>query len=318
MAPFASVLIVVILFLQPRLAILTPLYIFLTILTLTLGILLAILKIEQGMACDWDVLAPYFYILALLAVLLFFNLTDASHVPLFSLILSLTLIHSLIWFRLNSTVEPNIRRIKSLLDTTSISQLGSYMISLNLSRYFDSQHDSLPQIELWGKYSEMYPLDPRAYRNRIASLKDLKVPDNKATLEIYEQWIQIDAQNALLRGEYASYCVDLGNKEFATAGLAQATALYRRAIELQPNSPAVLNNLGSVYAEQGKLDTAISYFRQAIQLDTNYADAYFNLGQAYDDQMESGRSLEAMKHAAALGSERAKDFLRLGRVPGGH
>ncbi len=311
MSPFTFVIIVVMLFVQPRLAKITPLHTFLAIITVCYVVLLGVIKIQQGLGNDWGVLASYFYFFNLFGVVVFFNLFEVSYIRVFSLILSITMIHSLIWFRLNSTVEPSIRRIESLLDTTMISQLGQYTINLHLTRHFDSQGDSLQQIELWKYYSALYPLDPRGYANRIAYLKELVVPNDNATRALYEQWIEVDRYNVDLWREYASYCMDLGNQQYAEGDLNQAIVSYRRANELVPNSAVTQNNFGSVYAEQGKIDTALSFFNRAIGLDSNYSDAYYNLGQVYNDLKDGRRALDAMRHATRLGNVKAKEFLRI-------
>jgi serine/threonine protein kinase/tetratricopeptide (TPR) repeat protein len=59
----------------------------------------------------------------------------------------------------------------------------------------------------------------------------------------------------------------------------EATAAYRKAIELKPNYNEAYNNLGCVFAEQGRPDEAIACFQKATRLDTNQAYAHANLGE---------------------------------------
>src|SRR3990172_7772319 len=61
MCPFAFMLIITSLACQPRLAIANPLNTFLGLITISYIGLLGVVKIQQGMANDWDVLASYFF-----------------------------------------------------------------------------------------------------------------------------------------------------------------------------------------------------------------------------------------------------------------
>ncbi len=48
---------------------------------------------------------------------------------------------------------------------------------------------------------------------------------------------------------------------------------YRKAIEINPNTPAAYGGLGFVYAQQGNYAEAITAYQQAIALDPNRVDA---------------------------------------------
>ena len=72
----------------------------------------------------------------------------------------------------------------------------------------------------------------------------------------------------------------------------EAIRLYKRALELEPDNPEVLNNLGYIYAEEEvNLDEAMSLVQKALKLrpDSGYiADSlgwiYFKKG-SYDDAL---------------------------------
>jgi predicted O-linked N-acetylglucosamine transferase (SPINDLY family) len=59
---------------------------------------------------------------------------------------------------------------------------------------------------------------------------------------------------------------------------AEAIAEYRRALELKPNNPAILINLGTALQHAGWREEAIVCFRQAIALRPDLPEAYNNLG----------------------------------------
>ena len=64
-----------------------------------------------------------------------------------------------------------------------------------------------------------------------------------------------------------------------------------RALEIRPNVPEVINNLGSVLVQQKKQAKAVQLFEQAIVLRPNYARARFNLARALEE-VNARRAIE--------------------------
>jgi tetratricopeptide (TPR) repeat protein len=64
--------------------------------------------------------------------------------------------------------------------------------------------------------------------------------------------------------------------------LERARDEMEKSLAIHPNTPEVLNNLGTVYAKLGENDQAIKAFERAVTLRPNYALARFNLGEAYE------------------------------------
>src|SRR5262249_39405272 len=62
--------------------------------------------------------------------------------------------------------------------------------------------------------------------------------------------------------------------------------------------------LGSVLAQQGKLDEAVAAYRKALALKPDYADAHCNLGHALQQQGEFRQALEELRRGHELGSKR--------------
>jgi predicted O-linked N-acetylglucosamine transferase (SPINDLY family) len=56
---------------------------------------------------------------------------------------------------------------------------------------------------------------------------------------------------------------------------------YRQFLELVPDHPACLTNLGSIVAKRGDADEAERLYRRAVAADPNQIDARFNLGNLY-------------------------------------
>ena len=57
----------------------------------------------------------------------------------------------------------------------------------------------------------------------------------------------------------------------------EAIELYRKAIELEPESGQVHNNLGFILERTGRLADALRHYQAATEVDPGYALAYFNL-----------------------------------------
>jgi tetratricopeptide (TPR) repeat protein len=55
-----------------------------------------------------------------------------------------------------------------------------------------------------------------------------------------------------------------------------------RSLAIRPNTPEVLNNLGTVYGKLGDKANALALFEKAVTLRPNYAIARYNLAEAYE------------------------------------
>jgi tetratricopeptide (TPR) repeat protein len=72
-----------------------------------------------------------------------------------------------------------------------------------------------------------------------------------------------------------------GNLANALKGLgkiAEAEAVYREAIRIDPKAPFPAYNLGNLLVEQGKLVEGEKFLREAIRRDNDYPEAHCNLG----------------------------------------
>lgn len=64
--------------------------------------------------------------------------------------------------------------------------------------------------------------------------------------------------------------------------LEKAKAEMQESLTIRPNTPEVLNNVGTVFAKLGEKDKARASFEKAVTLRPNYAVARFNLAEAYE------------------------------------
>jgi tetratricopeptide (TPR) repeat protein len=62
----------------------------------------------------------------------------------------------------------------------------------------------------------------------------------------------------------------------------KAKAEMLQSLAIRPNTPEILNNLGTVYRELGDKASALASFEKAVTLRPNYAIARYNLAEAYE------------------------------------
>jgi len=89
----------------------------------------------------------------------------------------------------------------------------------------------------------------------------------------------------------------------------KAIDTYQKALQLSPNDPALHNNLGSVYAEMGKVADAQREFQKAADLNpTGASGYYYNLGVVMVNQGKMDEAAVALKKATDLGPTNANAF----------
>lgn len=80
----------------------------------------------------------------------------------------------------------------------------------------------------------------------------------------------------------------------------QALAAYRRSLALDPHAVEVLVNLGKALAEGGELGQGIQLFRRALELSPGHAEAHYNLGLGLLMSGTPAESLEHLREAVRL------------------
>jgi tetratricopeptide (TPR) repeat protein len=81
---------------------------------------------------------------------------------------------------------------------------------------------------------------------------------------------------------------------------AEASAAYRRAIELDPTDPVLYFNLANVYYEQGQLEESAAAYLEAVQRDSHYAEAWNGLGCILSALARPKEAIVALRRALQL------------------
>jgi len=79
----------------------------------------------------------------------------------------------------------------------------------------------------------------------------------------------------------------------------KAKAEMLQSLAIRPNTPEVLNNLGTVYVKLGDKANALASFEKAVTLRPNYAIARYNLAEAYEPT-DSKRAISEYETYLAL------------------
>ena len=93
---------------------------------------------------------------------------------------------------------------------------------------------------------------------------------------------------------------NLGTVYWQDGAVDQAEVAWTRALAVTPGNAIVLNNLGLVASRRKHYDEAVKLFQQAIALKPNYTDPHLNLGEAYRNMALDGPAETQLRIAIAL------------------
>ena len=96
--------------------------------------------------------------------------------------------------------------------------------------------------------------------------------------------------------------------------LAEAEAIYRQILSVDPNDADVLHLLGVIANQRGRHDEAIDLIGRAIALDPDYAEGHFNLGHALSDRGRLDEAIASYGKAIQLTPGYVEAHFNLGDV----
>jgi tetratricopeptide (TPR) repeat protein len=96
-----------------------------------------------------------------------------------------------------------------------------------------------------------------------------------------------------LNPDFPEALVNLGRLLQSQRRLHEAEDLYRRARTAQPDLAVAAFNLGTVLDEQGRPRDALDAYLAAVDLDPGFGDAHYNLANLYERQ---GNAVGAFRH----------------------
>lgn len=124
-----------------------------------------------------------------------------------------------------------------------------------------------------------FPALQQFARGETAYFGSCGVRDMDRAVAAYEKAI---AQGIPDKVQLAEAHHRLGLALSAKGQLKLARAQMEQSLTVRPNTPDVLNSIGTVHLKLGDRDKAIAAFERAVTLRPNYPIARFNLGEAYE------------------------------------
>lgn len=114
-------------------------------------------------------------------------------------------------------------------------------------------------------------------RGQTAQLGYCGTKNNVIALDAYQKASVSGFTNKVWQAELTHR---LGVSWEAAGNLEKAKSELLASLAKRPNSPEVLNNLGTVYGKLGEKQNALASFEKAVLLRPNYAIARFNMAEA--------------------------------------
>lgn len=134
--------------------------------------------------------------------------------------------------------------------------------------------------------------DPSGTARGMASASETSGPDATAAADLVEQ----------------------GLAAHVAGQLEDATALYRRALSLDPRNKFAYFNIGQIAQTSNQLPAAIAAYKGCLTIDSAYVPALFNLGLAYLSLNDAKNAVDVLSRARDASPKDAKILFSLGKA----
>src|SRR5205814_761557 len=131
----------------------------------------------------------------LLAIVVSAGWMGEYRTKILGMLLVVTFLNTTTWLYLNSTVDPNIARVRQFIDKRISSHDGCYQSTFHLGEWYIHTNDAANIMDISEQFIEMYPTDKRGYSNYTLYLMQFgKQMDAKVT-GIFVHWLAFDSTN---------------------------------------------------------------------------------------------------------------------------
>jgi len=124
----------------------------------------------------------------------------------------------------------------------------------------------------------------------------------------------LDAGQAGVRGRWAVLLGFLADRHRGEGDAVAAIAGYGKALEVRPDDPAILLNLGLAHAQDGDLAAAVQHYRRSIAIDGSRPLAHINLGIALAATGDALGAAAAYRAALEVNPHEALAHFNLGNL----
>ncbi len=258
-APFSLIVVLVILVIFYKLVdFKNPVFIFLSVSTLSGLFFTYVVFFALGMARDWDFISSFFLPLIFLSIyLLSKHHTAIGYKYTLVLVAALSFFHWVSWVGINSDKDKHFARIK-LLDSPyflgHVSRLEYYEA---IGSYFWSKQNYNEAKNYFEKYIELDPNNPRLLGN--ISVIYTKLNETDKSFRVLQKAAQSNTGNP---GVY----INLGAEYQHRGELEKAIEMYKKALTLDSTRITGFANLGGALMLLKDYKLANFYYMKAIKL----------------------------------------------------
>ena len=132
------------------------------------------------------------------------------------------------------------------------------------------------------------------------SLSDEQMADLYMARKEYREASQLYKRLADQNPQNAVYLNKLGISLHQQTALAQALKYYERAVKADPAYADAQNNIGTIYYQRKKYGKAIKAYQKAISMRNDMAILYSNLGYAYFEDKKYELAISSFRQALAM------------------
>ncbi len=200
-------------------------------------------------------------------------------------------------------------------------------------RFGPTSHDERPELRLQVVPADLSDLAALERGAVIKSARDFilgyqarlrqEPTDHVAMTRLALRYLQVSERDlaieqlqaaAGLAPEYAEAHYALGSAFVAKGLLDEATAAFRRTVEIKPDHGGAHNNLGGLMEAAGRLVDAEAHYRLAIQFDPGSADAQYNMGRIVQGKGNHDAAATHYEAALALRPDDAEVLTSMGNM----
>jgi superkiller protein 3 len=115
-------------------------------------------------------------------------------------------------------------------------------------------------------------------------------------------------------GNLDGWAFTLAEEAVRTEDLDQKIALFSHALEVDPNSAMIHNNLGVALYYNGEIQRSVSELQRAVEIDPGLAEGFNNVGFIYIDLAEYAKAIEQFQIAVDIDPTYIVAYNNMGRA----
>lgn len=159
----------------------------------------------------------------------------------------------------------------------------------------------------------------------LAGNVSFKIGDFEHSFDFYDEAVRLDPGDPMAFYNLGCACKSVGNLPGAEKNWLEAVRLekvqpaadvkapakpgdvsFDVKVSVEPVSAPACQNLGMLYASQGRADKALEFFEKAAAFSPNLPDPYLEIGKIYLDRKRPDKAEESFAKYLSLGGDKAK------------